>query len=154
MLKGSKVCSSCKNIKSIDDFNLRGKSRPGQRKSSCKECTKNNKKLWADKNKNHIKAYNHDKRILYNKRLLQYLTDKTCVDCGENDPIVLDFDHTHNKTCNVSFLIAGRWSWENILKEIEKCVIRCANCHRRKTAKERQTVKLKLIEESYAIKRI
>ena len=60
----------------------------------------------------------------------------TCADCGEKDPVVLEFDHVRDKEKDVSLLLAGGYSLERILKEIDKCVIRCANCHRRKTAKD------------------
>lgn len=154
MLKGRKVCTVCKKRKNSKSFHLRGDHRPEQRQAVCKDCTKKNKVLWDNKNKTHIKHYNQNRRIEYNKKLLQYLSDKRCIDCGENDPIVLEFDHISNKTSGVSALISGRWSWGNILKEIEKYEIRCANCHRKKTAKQRQTVKLKLIRENYASKRV
>lgn len=37
---------------------------------------------------------------------------------------------------NVSLMVADGYSWENILKEIEKCQVLCANCHRIKTARD------------------
>jgi hypothetical protein len=36
----------------------------------------------------------------------------------------------------VSALVNGKYSWSKILEEIEKCDVRCANCHRRRTAKQ------------------
>lgn len=56
-----------------------------------------------------------------------------CADCGFNaHPAALDFDHTDGKTRNISTLR----SMKAVLEEIErhKCVLRCANCHRIKTA--------------------
>jgi hypothetical protein len=38
------------------------------------------------------------------------------------------------KTANVAELIKLRRGWRIISAEIEKCVVRCANCHRRRTA--------------------
>jgi len=68
-------------------------------------------------------------------QLLNYLSQRFCVDCGESDPVVLDFDHNSKLTKfkPVSKMLSGHYSWESIEKEIEKCEIRCANCHRRKT---------------------
>jgi hypothetical protein len=67
--------------------------------------------------------------------LFEYLSTKKCADCGENDPIVLDFDHRDpsKKFKPISLMLSGHYSWESVLKEIKKCEIRCANCHRRKT---------------------
>jgi len=50
----------------------------------------------------------------------------------ESDYIVLEFDHKHDKKYNVSAM--HTLSLELLIKEIEKCEVRCANCHRRKTA--------------------
>ena len=57
-----------------------------------------------------------------------------CVDCGERDPLVLDFDHVGYKTSNVSRLVTRGSSLSRLQAEIGQCEIRCANCHRRQTA--------------------
>jgi hypothetical protein len=59
------------------------------------------------------------------------------VDCGESDPAVLEFDHVSGKkTANISYLLGVVASWERLASEIQKCEVRCANCHRWKTARE------------------
>jgi hypothetical protein len=51
--------------------------------------------------------------------------------------VCLEFDHVQgDKKLPVAAMIGG-YSWETIETEIAKCVVRCANCHRRKTARER-----------------
>lgn len=56
-----------------------------------------------------------------------------CRDCGETDPVVLDFDHVRGKKrCRVSSMVAQGWSLLTIFTEMEKCQLRCANCHRRR----------------------
>jgi hypothetical protein len=57
------------------------------------------------------------------------------VDCGESDIIVLEFDHRDpsNKRAKISGIL-GSWRWDAIMTEIEKCDVRCANDHRRRTA--------------------
>ena len=61
-----------------------------------------------------------------------------CSDCGEFFPsCVMDFDHVRGeKTACVSAL-AGN-NWEEVLAEIEKCDLVCANCHRIRTNERRQ----------------
>ena len=77
-------------------------------------------------------------RIKVREKLLSFLKTKECIDCGENDPVVLEFDHTKpsRKFKQISQMLSGHYSWESVQKEIKKCKIRCANCHRRKSYKQ------------------
>ncbi len=87
------------------------------------------------KNKENLYRAQKRHRVMVRKRVFEFLSLKSCVDCGENDPIVLDFDHKkfNNKFKTVSNMLSGHYSWESVKKEINKCDVRCANCHRRKT---------------------
>lgn len=70
-----------------------------------------------------------------NKRqVLEYLLSHPCVDCGESDPVVLEFDHLRDKVSGIAQLLHTHRRWQVIADEIEKCEVRCANCHRRRTA--------------------
>lgn len=64
-----------------------------------------------------------------------YLSAHPCVDCGASDPRVLEFDHIEpsTKTNTISRLVSDGYGIEKIQSEIDKCVVRCANCHRKKT---------------------
>jgi hypothetical protein len=62
------------------------------------------------------------------------LADTACVDCGETDPLVLDFDHVGDKNRNVSTLVYIEAGIDRLQSEIDECEVRCANCHRRQTA--------------------
>jgi hypothetical protein len=64
----------------------------------------------------------------------EILRRSACPDCGETDPVLLDFDHVGPKSANVSQLVNGEVSLERLRLEIEQCVVRCANCHRRRTS--------------------
>src|SRR5205807_7072951 len=61
-----------------------------------------------------------------------------CVDCGERDPVVLDFHHLHGKTFNINR--AYQCSIKRILEELAKCVLLCANCHRRREYRKRNGI--------------
>jgi len=63
-----------------------------------------------------------------------YLSEHPCVDCGERDVLVLEFDHVRGvKKANVTDLVREACSRRRLVLEIEKCEVRCANCHRRRT---------------------
>ena len=67
----------------------------------------------------------------------QYLRDHPCVDCGNDDPIVLEFDHIAErgkKLAGVSSLVHTGCALQRVIDEIAKCDVRCANCHRKVTA--------------------
>ena len=66
--------------------------------------------------------------------LVQYLREHPCVDCGETDPVVLEFDHLREKLFGIGQMLADR-PWRDVLAEIEKCEVVCCNCHRRRTAR-------------------
>ena len=68
-----------------------------------------------------------------------------CIDCGETNPLLLDFDHLRDKRANVSQLVQSGFSWATIAAEIDKCVVRCANCHARKTAREIGSYRTKVV---------
>ena len=65
--------------------------------------------------------------------LITYLRGKSCVDCGESDPVVLEFDHTGNKKFNIGTAVKYGRSLPGIIEEAARCAIRCCNCHRRIT---------------------
>jgi 5-methylcytosine-specific restriction endonuclease McrA len=72
-----------------------------------------------------------EERVLY---VVDFLREHPCVDCGEDDPVVLEFDHLRDKKFSISEGLQGR-RWQDVLDEIAKCEVVCANCHRRRTAK-------------------
>jgi hypothetical protein len=73
----------------------------------------------------------------------KYLLKHPCVDCGEKDIIVLDFDHFKDKSFTINeLLVRKRSSLKRVIEEINKCEVRCSNCHRRKTAKEQNSWRL------------
>ena len=65
---------------------------------------------------------------------MAYFRDHPCVDCGETDPIVLEFDHLGDKSFCIGTGFRDR-NWQSVLDEIAKCDVVCANCHRRRTAR-------------------
>lgn len=107
----------------------------------CKSCNKEYQKKWYKDNKE-----THSKRVRKNtkervnanrQRMWDHYKSHPCVDCGESNPIVLESDHIGEKSYRITQMVnSGGMAWSSILKELEKCETRCANCHRIKTAKQ------------------
>lgn len=135
-----KFCYTCRQTKSTDCFYKEKRQLDGLT-TSCKDCRKKYLQQYRDKHRSKLNEQGNQWRQKYKRErmlmILAYLKEHGCIDCGEDDPVVLDFDHVSGeKSHNISEMVHGAFSKENILKEIEKCVVRCSNCHRRKTAKE------------------
>ncbi len=141
-----KKCSRCKKEKPIQEFNFKNKSLQ-LRQKSCRECTRIEVRNHYMKNReyylNKAKIRNKKNREIIQKYIWEFLKTHPCIDCGEKDPIVLDFDHERDKIDALSMIVKWNHSLTLIKKEISKCVVRCANCHRRKTAREYKWYKYK-----------
>ena len=66
------------------------------------------------------------------QRLTDYKQARGCAQCGENHPACLDFHHTDpsKKEGNLYAMPSNRgWKWIEL--EVAKCIVLCANCHRK-----------------------
>lgn len=132
-----KKCSKCKIEKETSEFNKKSRNRDGLQ-SQCKDCYKEVHKKHYEKRTQYYKDKAAKTNILYRIRNLEYtlnyLAKHRCVDCGEVDPTILEFDHRGDKSYDVSAM--STLSLSKLNSEIAKCDVRCANCHRRKTASQ------------------
>lgn len=132
-----KLCFGCKQVKPLTDF-ANNLSRKDKIQTYCRVCKAKYDHSYYSKNREG--HYLRIKRLLglNRKKLLEYLSLHPCIDCGERNPVVLEFDHVKKgKTGNISYMLGRlRCSWPTVVKEIEKCEVRCANCHRIKTFKQ------------------
>ncbi len=141
---GTKICCGCNILKTIDLFGKKRSQKDGLQ-PRCKECRKFSTKKYyighEEQQKNRVKKYNSLNRIKVHEYIFDYLSKHPCTICNENDILVLEFDHVVNKTENISVLIKNRSSITKIQEEINKCQVLCANCHKRKTAKDQKWYK-------------
>lgn len=70
-----------------------------------------------------------------------YLAVHPCVDCGESDRVVLEFDHIGEKRKDISLMVAAGYLRPVIAAEIAKCEVRCGNDHRRKSEQRRRAAR-------------
>lgn len=133
-----RTCRVCGVPQPLSEFALKDPS-TGARATKCRSCQRAYAKAHYRKNRQRYldkaRARNDVRREAFASFLLAYLREHPCVDCGETDPTTLDFDHRDGaeKVATINALIRAQ-QWPALLTEIEKCDVRCANCHRRRTA--------------------
>lgn len=135
-----KTCPGCNEKKVLSEFNWKSQLR-GIRQVRCRECTKVQLRDHYRRNRGYYlgKARHRNEQIIeeQRQRIIDYLATHPCVDCGEPDIVCLEFDHVRGpKRGNIGHML-GDHAWATIETEIAKCEVRCANCHRRKTARAR-----------------
>lgn len=131
-------CSICGLIKPAARFSFADSSR-GLLNSNCREC-------HAAYRRAHYLAHKADyvrraiaqvrRRREENRREIRaYLATHPCVDCGNANILVLEFDHRDPalKLTEIGRMMVST-RWPRVRAEIEKCDVRCVNCHRRKSA--------------------
>lgn len=136
-----KRCCTCKRELPFSAFN-RNRSVKDGLQYSCRECKKQiDRQHYASSPKRQrlIRESNDARRQERADAVNAIKAERGCTDCGEDDPIVLDFDHIlDNKEHNVANLVSHTKAWDVIQAEIDKCEVVCANCHRRRTHARRQ----------------
>lgn len=113
----TKVCSACKQEKLTQEFFYRNKKK-GTLCQQCKACHSNLVKKHYQQIKDDI------------NKIKQNLS---CQKCGYNKiPDVLDFHHCDpsQKDNTIARMTSNKYQMEDVMKEIEKCVCLCSNCHR------------------------
>ncbi len=135
----TKLCTKCQSVKPTSEFNKNKWKRDGLQ-HYCRDCHRRSvvgsQKTHREAFLKRLQRYNERKRNATRRFVFDYLSTHPCVDCGESDVTVLDFDHQRDKKHTISQLIIFNKEWNYILHEIEKCEVRCANCHRKRTAEK------------------
>ena len=114
----TKVCTKCGLELPIEEFHWRNKT-AGTRRSECKACHNLMSKKDYDKKRN---------QMIDAKAMVG-----SCQKCGYSKCIEsLDFHHKNpgEKEYTISQMVRSHRSQDDILKEMSKCIILCANCHR------------------------
>ncbi|MEI6569623.1 MAG: hypothetical protein WCR20_23300 [Verrucomicrobiota bacterium] len=120
-----KTCKACGETKPLENYKIE----QGRVVANCMPCQTAYKRKW-----------HYNRNLPIKKFLFEFLSSSKCKDCGESDLMVLEFDHTEDKSFNLgkSHMIKGL-TLEQLAKEVSKCEIRCSNCHTRKTHEEQRT---------------
>src|ERR1700687_3089115 len=133
-------CVMCHEEKPESDFAFRS-IKTGVRQDHCRKCHAayrrqhylDNRDIYIAREVARMKRYREENHVL----LLEYLKSHPCVDCGQSDPVLLEFDHRDRATKTKAVTrIALTKPWKRVLAEIAKCDVRCVVCHRRRTAEQ------------------
>lgn len=132
-----KRCARCGAQKPTSEFRVKN-PRTGTLTSYCIPCIRANSKDHYEKNKAKYIARARVASVATRERnmklIMEYLRSHPCVDCGESDTRVLEFDHVGDKKFEISAKLSF-YAWPTLLAEIDQCEVVCANCHRRRTAR-------------------
>ena len=130
----TKRCPKCTLTKAKNQFGKKTSQKDGLQ-IRCRECRLEEARQYyalnSDKLKNQINSSRKARMLVVTNKIGEYLSSHPCVGCGNKDIRVLDFDHTEGfeKISDISSLLRNYSSWETILNEIQKCEVRCKNCH-------------------------
>ena len=126
------MCGRCNRLLPASSFN---RSSEKGLQFYCREC----QSTWYREHRSQHMANVSANSARYLERniafVAEYLRTHPCVDCGESDPMVLEFDHVRGKTDMISRMKRNK-SLELIAIELERCEVRCVNCHIRRTAQQ------------------
>lgn len=128
----TKKCVACKQELPTDDFNFKNKAK-NQKQSRCRTCSnKYNRKYYQEGEKTNqlkrVKANNKIVREKYN----EWKNDKSCSNCEESANECLELHHLDPSLKEgAPSQIIGSKGWKAFLKEAEKCIILCSNCHKK-----------------------
>jgi hypothetical protein len=112
-----RFCPKCQTEKL--DYNFFKPQKSGKRQSYCKSCNAKN---------------TLQRQRAFKQKLLDY-KGGSCSKCGYNKcPAALEFHHLDPSQKDFSFSRFRSTSWEKskdkVCKELDKCILLCANCHR------------------------
>jgi hypothetical protein len=127
-LKDEKLCNGCSKSVSRQEFSFKDSTR----RTATQSLVRYKVTLKGGQIQFPSARMAADRRNI--RIVLEYLSQAACVDCGASDPLVLQFDHREPKTKDIASLVRSGCNSQRLIHELSKCEVRCANCHRLRTA--------------------
>lgn len=128
-VRSMKKCSSCGVEKHLTDFYYRKDGITPY--SHCKVCQNHYGKQHYRKNVPKYMAKARTAQRRYDEWFSNIKASLFCNKCGESDAICLDFHHVGGVKEGTVSQIFARYGRKKVLAEMAKCVVLCANCHRK-----------------------
>jgi hypothetical protein len=130
-IKRTRRCGKCRMVLPITAFNRHGAGHQWW----CRECFRTYFRERGDLHRSQSGAALRRRKEAARGYVRSQLMNQPCLDCGQSDPVVLEFDHMREKLKDISAMAAGGASLMALQSEIEKCEVVCVNCHRHRTAR-------------------
>ena len=125
-----KTCPDCNKDLPTSEFG-KNKTKKDGLQSRCKKCDREYKKRYYKNNSDKLKERACRRRQEIKEWFQEYKQSLSCEKCGIDKWYLLEFHHPdNNKEGEVADMVHAACGKEKILKEIEKCDVLCANCHR------------------------
>ncbi len=97
-------------------------------------------KAWNIANAKRLRAAQLSRYGLFRKLVDDYKMERGCIDCGfKGHPAALDLDHRDPTQKRVNVARMSTYQKSQLLEELAKCDVRCANCHRIKSVTDGDT---------------
>ena len=128
-----KQCNKCKQIKDLSDF-FKNKSKKDGYQGHCKVCSNNAaKKTYKINSSSRLKTDLRNKnRRKYMQGIINSIKEGTfCSICNESDISCLDFHHLNSNIKEIAPTNLVNYGLESLIKELNKCIVLCSNCHRK-----------------------
>ncbi|MEV7527626.1 hypothetical protein [Agrococcus sp. SCSIO52902] len=123
-----KRCARCLTERSVVEFNRSPRNKDGLH-SYCRACQKAHYRDNAVRHKANVRRTSRARRRQALDVIMARFSEG-CVDCGIADIRLLEFDHVRGtKIASVGTMVRRGRALELIRAEIEKCDVRCRNCH-------------------------
>jgi hypothetical protein len=130
----TKICCRCSQPRPVEDFNKNRKRRDGLQ-SFCRTCDNGQRRAWYRQPgmKDAEIARNREQRRAIVEWFAELKSRLKCDQCPENHPATLDFHHRNaeEKDFGLAELSRKSTNKDRILRELAKCQVLCANCHRK-----------------------
>jgi hypothetical protein len=122
-------CGRCNELLPVEAFARRS----DDRQHWCKACFRAYFAARGDRHRRQSGAALEARRARAAAHVLAIVSRGSCADCGERDPVVLEFDHVGRKRADVGQLVRDGVPLDRLDAEIAQCELVCACCHRRRT---------------------
>lgn len=134
----TKCCPKCQKDLPTSKFH-QNKAKKDGLAHTCKDCFRSYSKRYYEEHKAETFARNQRTRRRQKLKLLELKAQSPCTDCGNKfHPFIMEFDHTDPSNKLFPVGRAGGRSGTQISKEMEKCELVCANCHKMRTFRRHQ----------------